>query len=151
MALFRMVISYQILHIFNTALFRMLVSYQNHPQFAKQLSAIIKTPFNIKILVYFTTAKTGTYLNLKCKTPFALMSNVVYKFEFSHDRSRSFIGMTNCHILNRAEEHLHFKTAVKQHIDSCANCKITNFECKFVLNYLKNATTTMQLKSRTHS
>ena len=108
------------------ALFRMLISYQNPPHFAKRLSAIIKTQFSIKTLVYFTTGKTGTYFNLKSKTPSALMSNVVYQFECSHDVNLSYIGMTNRHILNRAEEHLRSKTAVKQHIDSCANCKITN-------------------------
>ena len=62
--------------------------------FAKRLTALVNTKFNVDINVYYTCFKTGSYFQLKCSTPFPLLSNVVYKFSCSRDANISYIGMT---------------------------------------------------------
>ena len=78
--------------------------------FAKRLTALVKTKFNVNINVYYTCFKTGSYFQLKCSTPFPLLSNVVYKFSCSRDANISYIGMTTRHLGTRIQEHLHHKT-----------------------------------------
>ena len=95
---------------------------------AKRLSALVKTKFQIDLSFYYTSFKTGSYFNLKCLTPHALLSNVVYKFRRSHDVTISYIGMTTRHLGIRANEHLNLQlnlknTAVKDHILTCEKCK----------------------------
>ena len=45
---------------------------------ASQLSTLLKQRFNDRIFTYYTLLKTGSYFNLKPKTPSALKPNVVY-------------------------------------------------------------------------
>ena len=70
--------------------------------------------FNIDINVYFTTMKTASYFLLKCDTPFALLSNVVYKFTCSCDANNKYIGMTTRHMATRVKEHFTKKTQNRQ-------------------------------------
>ena len=41
-------------------------------KFASQLSTLRKQRFNVRIFTYYTSPKTGSYFNLKSKTPAAL-------------------------------------------------------------------------------
>ena len=75
-------------------------------QFAKRFATLIKLKFNVDIIVYYTTVKTASYFPLKCATPFALLSNVVYKFICSCDTGITYIGMTTRHMDTGAKEHL---------------------------------------------
>ena len=97
-------------------------------KFAKRLSALVKAKFQIDLSFYYTSFKTGSYFNLKCLTPHALLSNVVYKFSCLRDATMSYIGMTTRHLGIRANEHLSLqlnskRTAVKDHILTCEKCK----------------------------
>ena len=100
-------------------------------QFAKRLANLIKLKFNIDINVYFTTMKTASYFPLKCDTPFALMSNVVYKSTCSCDANNTYIGMTTRHMNTRVKEHLHSKntkSAIHDHIKNCKTCLETEYD-----------------------
>ena len=97
--------------------------------FAKRLTALVKTKFNVDINVYYTYFKTGSYFQRKCSTPFPLLPNVVYKFSCSRDANISYIGMTTRHLGTRIQEHLHHKTiksAIREHFEICQNCKLNN-------------------------
>ena len=98
--------------------------------FTKRLTAPVKTKFNVDISVYYICFKTGSYFQLKCSTPFPLLSNVVYKFSCSRDANISYISMTTTrHLGIRIQEHLHLKTtksAIRDHIEVCQNCKTNN-------------------------
>ena len=111
-------------------LFRIGVPYFGKPshKFAKRLSTLVKVKFQVDLAVYYNSFKTSSYFNLKCLTPHALLSNVVYKFTCSRDAAMSYIGMTTRHLGIRAHEHLSLqlnskKTAVKNHILACERCK----------------------------
>ena len=95
--------------------------------FAKRFATLIKSKFNVELKVYYTTVKTHHYFQLKCATPSALLSNVVYKITCLCDTSISYIGMTSRHLATRAKEHMHStlttKSAVRDHINSCSSCQ----------------------------
>ena len=63
-------------------------------KFASQFSTLLKQKFDVRIITYYTSLKTGSYFNLKSKTPAALKSNVVYKFTCSRDVNTTYIGMS---------------------------------------------------------
>ena len=46
-------------------------------KFASQLSTLLKQRFNVRFFTYYSSLKTGSYFNMKSKTPAALKSNVV--------------------------------------------------------------------------
>ena len=97
--------------------------------FAKKLTALVKTKFNVDINVYYTCFKTGSYFQLKCSTLFPLLSNVVYKFSCLRDANISYIGMTTRHLGTRIQEHLQHKTtksAICDHFEIYQNCKLNN-------------------------
>ena len=103
---------------------------------AKRLTDLVETKFNVDIIVYHTCFKTGLYFQLKCSTLFPLLSNVVYKFSCSRDANISYIGTTTRRLGTRIQEHLHHKTtksAIRDHIEICQNCKLNNTD----LNGLK--------------
>ena len=77
-------------------LFRIGVPYFGKPsrKFAKRLSTLVKAKLQVDLAVYYNSFKTGSYFNLKCLTPHALLSNVVYKFTCLRDAAMSYIGMT---------------------------------------------------------
>ena len=99
--------------------------------FAKRLCTYVKNKFHVDINVYYVCFKTGSYFQLKCCTPFTLMSNVVYKFSCSRDANISYIGMTTRHLGIRIEEHLKQKTVnspIKEHINECDACRINKLQ-----------------------
>ena len=118
----------------------------NH--FAKRLANLTKLKFDIDINVCFSTMKTASYFPLKCTAPFALLSNVVYKFTCSCDANNTYIGMTTRHIETRVIEHLHSKnkkSAIHDHIKDCKTC----LETKYDLNnfqILRQCTTKYETK-----
>ena len=84
-------------------------------------------------LLSYTSLKTGSYFNLKSKTPAALKSNVVYKFTSSRDVNTTYIGMSTRLLVTRAREHLQLnsnsaKSAISQHISSCQTCQNSNLD-----------------------
>ena len=102
-------------------------------KFASQLSTLLKQKFDVRIFTYYTSLKTGSYFNLKSKTPAALKSNVVYKFTCSRDVNTTYIGMSTRHLVTRAREHLQLnstsaKSAISQHISSCQTCQNSNLD-----------------------
>ena len=102
-------------------------------KFASQLSTIPKQKFNVRFFTNYTSLKTGSYFNLKSKTPAALKSNVVYKFTCSCDVNTTYVGMSTRHLVTRAREHLqlnfnHAKSAIIQHISSCQTCQNSNLD-----------------------
>ena len=97
--------------------------------FAKRLTALVKTKFNIDINVFYTCFKTGSYFQLKCFTPFLLLSNVVCKFCCLRDANILYIGMTTRNLGTSIQGHLHHKTkksAIRDHFEICQNCKLNN-------------------------
>ena len=92
--------------------------------FVKRLKSVIKRKFQVDINAYYTSFKTGNYFNVKCPTPKALKSNVVYKFSCLCDTNITYIGMTTRHLTTRLEEHLNLKSdsAIGNHIKSCNIC-----------------------------
>ena len=89
-------------------LFRIGVPYFTKPphKFAKRLSTLVKVKFQVDLAVYYNSFKTGSYFNLKCLSPHALLSNVVYKLTCLRDATMSYIGTTTRHLGVRAHEHL---------------------------------------------
>ena len=76
--------------------------------------------------MYYTSFKIGAYFQLKCSTPAALASNVVYQFDCLRDANCSYVGMTTRHLVTRVQEHLHSttnKTAISEHLKLCESCK----------------------------
>ena len=89
----------------------------------------MKTKFNVDVSVSYIRFKTRAYFQLKCSTPAALMSNVVYKFNCLRDANCSYIGMTTCHLVTRTHEHLYSltkKTAITEHLKVCKDYKKNN-------------------------
>ena len=73
-----------------------------HPK----LSTLLQQNFDARIFTYYSSLKTGSYFNLKSKTPAALKSNVVLKFTCSRDVNTTYIGMSTRHLVTRAREHV---------------------------------------------
>ena len=98
--------------------------------FAKRLTALVKTKFNVDVSVYHACFKTGSYFQLKCSTPLSLLSNAMYKFISSlRNANISYIGMTTRHLGTRIQEHLHHnttKSAIRDHLEMCQNCMLNN-------------------------
>ena len=97
--------------------------------FAKRLTSLVKTKFNVDINVYYTCFKTGSYFQLKCSTLFPLLSHVRYKFSCLREVNISYICMTTRHLGTRIQEHLHHKTiksAMRELFEICQNCKLNN-------------------------
>ena len=86
-----------------------------------------------RIFAFYTSLKTGSYFNLKSKTPAALKSNVVYKFTSSRHVNTTSIDMSKHHLVTRARECLQLnsssaKRAITQHISSCQSCQNRNLD-----------------------
>lgn len=94
--------------------------------FVSRLSRLIKQKYNVDVTVFYKTFKVGTYFQLKPSTPASLLSNVVYQFTCSRDVRATYIGMSNRHLVTRAQEHLNLggsvETAISQHIRNCHDC-----------------------------
>ena len=78
--------------------------------FANRLSALIKNKYNLKISPIYKTFKVVNYFQLKSKSPVAFCLNVVYKFLYSCDTNKTYIGMSSRHLITKVREHLDFKS-----------------------------------------
>ena len=58
-------------------------------RFAKKLSTLVLSKFNVKISPIYSAFKVGRIFQIKDKTPLPLCSNVVYQFTCSCDASKS--------------------------------------------------------------
>ena len=106
-------------------------------KFARRLSGIISRRFDVDIKIVYSTFKVKNYFQLKCRTPFHLLSNVIYKFDCVANTQTSYIGYTKRHMIARAAEHivpaLAKKSHVFAHIKNCDPCKrgklnVSNFK-----------------------
>ena len=95
-------------------------------KFGNRLSRIISRKFDIDVKIVYSTFKVKNYFKLKCNTPFALLSNVVYRFDCVENAQVSYIGYTKRHLVIRTDEHtvpsLAKKSHVHQHIKNCEAC-----------------------------
>ena len=75
----------------------------------------------------FSSFKVKNYFNLKARTPYLYLANVVYEFRCLCDTNLSYIGKTKRHLLTRAKEHLTLESSsnseVKAHLESCNVCR----------------------------
>ena len=101
-------------------------------KFAKRLSGIISSKFDIDIKIVYSTFKVKNYFRLKSRTPFHLLSNVVYQFDCVASTQTSYIGYTKRHMIARTAEHIVPKLTKKSHVyghikdcDSCKNANLT--------------------------
>ena len=88
--------------------------------------SLLKASLDIDARPVFTSFKTNNYFSLKCPTPFAYRSNVVYQFTCLSDQTVSYIGETTRHLKTRVNEHLKThkeKSQVWVHIQNCSVCK----------------------------
>ena len=106
--------------------------------FGNKLKSLFQEKFRIKVKIIFTSFKVGNYFSLKSKTPFDLLSDVVYKYTCQRDAGISYLGKTKRHLTTRIEEHLNLKktsgsrTAVTSHIFECFDCKKENHNFNIV-------------------
>ena len=95
--------------------------------FANKLSTIFKEHFSCDISCVYTSCKVGNYFSLKCQTPAALVSNVVYKYTCLRDAILFYIGKTKRHFDTRVAEHLDFTsekpTGIAAHVGTCVDCQ----------------------------
>ena len=99
-------------------------------KFGKSLSRIFKETFGCTLVPVFTSHKVKSHFNLKCRTPLALCSNVVYKFQCLCDTNTSYIGVTSRPFCIRVDEHLNLTkrsssevdSAINKHLDTCQKC-----------------------------
>ena len=91
--------------------------------FINKLAKIIKSIINVNIVPIYKSFKIGRYFQLKCSTPLALCSNVVYKFTCLCDIKFRYYSMSTRHLITKVREHLDFNSiqrfAIKDHILSC--------------------------------
>ena len=104
---------------------------------SKRLKNIIEASNNCKVRVIFSSFKVRNYFSLKAKTPYQLLSNVVYKFTCQQDAETTYIGKTKRHLIIRGMEHMalsnvYSNTEVKSHLKTCNDCylnmSIDNFK-----------------------
>ncbi|MCG8432382.1 MAG: hypothetical protein MJA29_14590, partial [Candidatus Omnitrophica bacterium] len=91
--------------------------------YGKKIRQIFKQYYKMNIRVIFTTFKVKNYFSLKCRTPFILRANVVYKYTCLRDADVSYIGKTKRHMALRMKEHFtDSNSAIRQHLLSCPTC-----------------------------
>ena len=96
-------------------------------RFVSHLAKLFHVKFDVKVSAIYTTFKTGTYFQLKSRTPLLLCSNVIYKFTCLCDSNLINIGKSTRHLSTRVGEHLnlasqHENSAIKQHVILCTVC-----------------------------
>ena len=94
-----------------------------------QMISLLKSALDVDVRPVFTSFKISNYFSLKCSTPFAYRSNVVYQFTCLSDQTVSYIGETTRHLKTRANEHLKTnkdKSQVWIHTQNCSSCKTAN-------------------------
>ena len=109
-----------------------------------KISNNILKNYHINVKCIFNTTKVKQYFSLKCPTPLALKSKVVYQFNCLVDPDISYIGKTKRHLIVRVDEHEKKDSAIKSHLGVCAMCKenygiklfkiidsgVSDFDCK---------------------
>ena len=100
---------------------------------ARKLQMLFKKHYHVTLQVAFNTTKIRNFFSLKCSTPKALKSNVVYKYTCSRDVNTSYIGKTKRHLVTRVTEHKGDKSAIGQHLKLCSSCHNTFDIDKFKL------------------
>ena len=101
-------------------------------KFKNDIVKLFKSNLNIDISCVFVSFKVGHYFSLKCDTPKALKSKVVYKFSCLRDAEKFYIGKTKRHLAVRVLEHIDLEknkdkeTAIFNHIKNCSDCNNTN-------------------------
>ena len=116
--------------------------------FAKKLTSIIQSRFDVKVKVIYCTFKVKSYFHLKCSTPPYLVSNVVYHFNcMNASCSDDYIGYTTRHFYERCDnEHLNLnsscKSEIKDHLRKSAVCRRENLDYSNfnILRHCKNET-----------
>ena len=88
---------------------------------------------NLEIRTIYETTRIKDYFKLKDGVMKDILAKVVYQFSCSSDSRVRYIGYTNRTLKERVKEHLSGKTAVSDHISTCATCNgkgvsIDNFE-----------------------
>ena len=78
--------------------------------FAKRVVKVFKE-VDIDITIMYSSTKLGRFFPLKCPTPLALRSGVVYQFKSLCDADWSYIGKTKRHLSTRVKEHLSGRSA----------------------------------------
>ena len=116
--------------------------------FAKKLTSILQSKFDVKVKVIYCTFKVKSYFRLKCSTPRYLLSNVVYHFNcMNASCSDDYIGYTTRHLYIRCgKEHLNLKSSgkseIKDHLRKSAVCRNENpdYSNFNILRHCKNET-----------
>ena len=109
--------------------------------YKKKLINLFQSHCNIKINCVFQSCKVSRYFSLKCPTPIALKSKVVYSFTCSRDANTSYIGMTKRHLGTRASEHKNVKSPspISSHLLNCSSCSDTyNVNSFKILSHASN-------------
>ena len=98
--------------------------YIGHPSFnfKKRLISIYKK-FDIDVKVVFKSFKVGNYFSLKSKTPLGLRARIIYQYNCTCDRTKSYIGKTKRHLATRSKEHFTRPSAILEHVNHCKICK----------------------------
>ena len=96
-------------------------------RFVSRLAKLFHVKFDVKVSAIYKTFKTGTYFQLKLRTPLLLCSNVVYKFTCLCDSNLAYIAKSTRHFSTRVGEHLnvasqHENSAIQQHIAYIVYC-----------------------------
>ena len=97
--------------------------------FAKDFRSLIEDTFDVQLSVAYTSLKLQSCFQLKNQTPFAFLSNVVYRYDCVSDPCLFYIGQTTRHLVERAREHLEYadkNSAIGAHISTCQSCRSSN-------------------------
>ena len=86
--------------------------------FVSRLAKLFHVKSDVKVSAIYKTFETGTYFQLKSRTPLLLCSNVVYKFTCSCDSNLTCIVKSTRHLSTRVGEHLN---VASQHQNSAIN------------------------------
>ena len=89
--------------------------------FAKRLKRLLDKGGQDTRVVYRTT-KVANWFSLKDPDPKEITSKVVYEFECRGDQDIRYIGYTDRTLRERVMDHLGGKTAISDHISTCARC-----------------------------
>ena len=104
-------------------------------QFGRKLSKILSNnESNREIQVVYHTNKLKNFFSLKDRIPKLMQSTLVYEFQCQSETDSKYIGKTKRRLGQRINEHSKGKSAVKDHLDRCNNCKLS-FEDKFKVLY----------------
>ena len=98
--------------------------------YANKIKKVFRTFYNIEVKPVFTSFKVKNYFSLKSRTPFPLVSKVVYQFNCLRDANISYVGKTKLHLATRVDEHVNNPSAIKEHLRSCSQCK-SNFSIQY--------------------